>query len=400
MAFQKKPKVEAAPKVVAPKPVTMAQKFKALADLSDTLDAKHKTTASLIRMGSKVVVPVAHVPTGMPTVDNDVLGCGGVPDGRVIEIFGPESSGKTTTLLHILARYQKAQRLAAFVDAEHALDLTYAATLGVDVDNLVLNQPNSGEEALDVTLALVKSGAVGVVGIDSVAALVPEAELAGDMGDQHVGLQARLMSQALRKLIGEAFRNKVTLIFINQIREKIGVMFGSPETTTGGRALKFYSSIRLDVRRRDVIRDGSTETSPIVGHLIELKAVKNKVGTPFGSTIVSLYYPGTRFASGFDLVGDAITYASKKGLFTMSGSWYHMDLGNVNKENGKPIGVERLANGLSNLKDRLRSNPAELDVVYSRIDVYRIVEAKAIAEAAAKREAAGQAQPTTEEKAI
>jgi len=229
MGFQKKPKAPVEPKVVVVKPVTMAEKFKVLAELSETLDAKHETTNTLIRMGSTVVTPIAHIETGMPTLDIDVFGCGGVPDGRVIEIFGPESSGKTTTSLHVVSRYQKAGRIAAFVDAEHALDLTYAATLGVDVDNLVLNQPNSGEQALDITLALIKSGAVGIIVIDSVAALVPEAELAGDMGDQHVGLQARMMSQAMRKIVGEAYRNKVTLIFINQIREKIGVMFGNPK---------------------------------------------------------------------------------------------------------------------------------------------------------------------------
>lgn len=383
MAFGKKPKAEEAPKVEVKRPETMAEKFAAIAALSVFLDKKHKTTNSLIRMGSKVLVPVAHVPTGMPTLDNDVLGCGGIPDGRVIEVFGPESSGKTTSSLHIVAQYQKAGKIAAFVDAEHALDLLYAATLGVDTDNLVLNQPMSGEQALDVTLDLIKSGAVGIIVVDSVAALVPEAELAGDMGDQHVGLQARLMSQAMRKLIGEAYRNKVTVIFINQIREKIGVMFGSPEVTTGGRALKFYSSIRIDVRRRDVVKDGTGDNAPIVGHLIEFKAVKNKVGKPFGSTVVTLYYPGTRFASGFDLVGDAILYASKKGLFTMSGSWYHMDIGSLDEKN-KPIGVEKLANGLANLQERLRSNPKELAVVYKRITEYQEAEAKKAAETADK----------------
>lgn len=392
MGFQKKPKAEVEPKAVVVKPVTMAERFKVIADLSALLDKKHDTTNTFIRMGNKVITVIAHVPTGMPTFDNDVLGCGGVPDGRVIEIFGPESSGKTTTSLHIISRYQKAGKIAAFIDAEHALDLLYAGTLGVDTDNLILNQPNSGEQALDIALELVKSGAVGVIVIDSVAALVPEAELAGEMTDQQPGLQARMMSKAMRKLVGEAYRNKVTLIFINQIREKIGVMFGNPETTTGGRALKFYSTIRIDVRRRDIIRDGKGDTAPIVGHILELKAVKNKVGKPFGETQVSLYYPDTRFAPGFDLIGDTIRYASNKGLFDMAGSWYWMDLGNVDEKN-KPIGKEQLANGLAALKDRLKAAPTELAVVYKRIDEYRAAEAKA---ALAKAAAAGTPAPPKE----
>ena len=391
MSFSKKPKEPEAPKAVKVRPVSLAERFKAIQNLSDTLDAKNKTTNSLMRMGTTVRTPIAHTPTGMPTFDNDVLGCGGWPDGRVIEIFGPESSGKTTISLHSVAREQKRGGIAAFVDAEHALDLLYAATLGVDVDNLVLNQPNSGEEALNNVIALVDSMSVSLIVVDSVAALVPEAELAGDIGDAHVGLQARMMSQAMRILVGKADTNKVKVVFINQIREKIGVMFGSPEVTTGGRALKFYSSVRIDVRRREVIRDGSTDKSPIVGHQIELKAVKNKVGTPLRSTIVDLYYPGTRFASGFDLIGDAITYASKKGLFQMSGSWYNMDMGRKD-EKGKPVGVERLANGLANIKDRLRDNPDELAVVYKRIAEYRAAEVKLAAE--------GQIQPAKETKEI
>jgi recombination protein RecA len=217
--------------------------------------------------------------------------------------------------LHSIAQEQKKGGIAAFVDAEHAIDLLYAATLGVDVDNLVLSQPNSGEEALDIVINLVKTMAVSLIVVDSVSALVPEAELAGEITDVNVGLQARMMSKAMRMLVGSAEKSKVKVIFINQIREKIGTMFGNPETTSGGRALKFYSSVRIDVRRRDVIRDGTTDTSPIVGHKIELKAVKNKVGTPLRSTIVDLYYPGTRFQSGFDMIGDTIAYASKKGLF-------------------------------------------------------------------------------------
>lgn len=386
------------------RPVSLAERFSRIAELSDELDAKNKTTNSLIRLGNIVRTAIGHTPTGMPTLDEDVLGCGGIPDGRVIEVFGPESSGKTTISLHCVAREQKRGGVAAFVDAEHALDTYYAGTLGVDVDNLILSQPNSGEQALDTAERLVKSKAVSMIVIDSVAALVPEAELAGEMGDSHVGLQARLMSQALRKLTGVAEKNNVKLLFINQIREKIGVMFGNPETTTGGRALKFYSSVRLDIRRREVIRDGTGDTAPIIGHQIEVKAVKNKVGTPLRSTVLALYYPGTRFVPGFDLIGDTILYASKKGLFEMSGTWYHLDLGRVDKDK-KPVGVERLANGLANLKEFLRNDPAALKVVYKRIAEFRANEAKAIAAAAEARKAeikkeAGTAQLTEEAKAI
>lgn len=391
MGFAKKPKADEAPKVAVVRPTTLAEKFKAIADLSSILDKKHDTNNSFIRMGAKLVTPIAHTPTGLPTFDNDVLGCGGWPDGRIIEIYGPESSGKTTLALHSVAREQKAGGIAAYIDAEHALDLTYAATMGVNTNDLVLNQPDSGEQALDNANELVKSCAVSMIVIDSVAALVPQAELAGEMGDSLPGLQARMMSQALRKLAGITKKNHVKIIFINQIRERIGVMFGNPETTTGGRALKFYASVRIDTRRRDVIKDGTGDTAPIVGHTLELYAVKNKVGTPLRKTKVDLYYPGTRFASGFDLIGDAITYASQKGLFEMSGSWYHLDMGK---------GTERLANGLANLKDRLRAAPSELDVVYKRIAEYRVKEAKAAAEQAAKLKEAGTAQPTEEEKTI
>jgi recombination protein RecA len=300
-----------------------------------------------------------------------------------------------------VAREQKRGGLAAFVDAEHALDPIYAGTLGVDIDNMLISQPDNGEQALDIVESLIKSKAVTLIVVDSVAALVPQAELDGEMGDSHVGLQARLMSQAMRKIVGIAKKNLVKIIFINQIREKIGVMFGNPETTTGGRALKFYSSVRIDVRRREVIRDGTGDNAPIVGHHLELYAVKNKVGTPLRKTIVDLYYPGTRFASGFDLIGDAITYASKHGLFQMNGSWYYLDMGNVDDKK-KPVGVEKLANGLPNLKERLRENPAELAVVYKRITEFRQAEVAAANAAAEARKvlAAGAPQLTEEAKAI
>lgn len=367
MGFQKKPKEPEAPVIKIEAPKTQAEKFARLFDLSEALDAKHKTTNSLMRMGSKPRLPIAHVPTGMPTFDNDVLGCGGIPDGRVIEIFGPESAGKTTITLWIIGKVQKQKKLAAFVDAEHALDVNYASTLGVNVDDLLINQPDSGEQALEVTLDLIKSMCVNLIVVDSVAALVPEAELAGDMGDAHVGLQARLMSQAMRKMVGLAAANKVTVLFINQIREKIGVMFGNPETTTGGRALKFYSSVRIDVRRREAITDGNKDN--IVGHQLELKAVKNKVGTPLRHTIVDLYYPGTRFKPGFDEIGDTIAYATKKGLFEMSGSWYHL--------NG-----EKIANGLANMKEFCRTRPDVLLDIQNSIAAYLKKEAEEAAKAA------------------
>lgn len=344
MAFGKKNNVEKAPAIVVPVPTTDVEKFKRLFALSAQLDKKHETTNSLMRLGAKNIVNIPSISSSLPTLDYDVLGCGGVPRGRVIEIFGPESSGKTTTCLHLIAQAQQQGDIAAFVDAEHALDPGYARKLGVNVDNLLINQPDSGEKALQVVDELVKSQCVGLIVVDSVAALVPEAELEADMGTNHVGLQARMMSQAMRKLTAECAKNKVTVLFINQIREKIGTMYGNPETTTGGRALKFYSSVRLDVRRREEIKQGTT----LIGHQLRLKAVKNKVGTPLRETVVDLYYPDTEFTCGLDMVGDLITYASKIGLFEMSGSWYSL--------NG-----ERLANGLANLKERLRDDKAILE---------------------------------------
>src|ERR1035437_1858547 len=285
MAFGKKKVEQTEPKVVVPVPVGDVEKFKRLFALSTMLDKKHETTNSLMRLGARNIVRVPSINTGLPTLDYDVFGCGGLPLGRTVEIFGPESSGKTTSTLHFIAQAQQQGHIAAFVDAEHSLDTGYARNLGVNIDNLVINQPNSGEKALQVVDELVKSQCVGLIVVDSVAALVPEAELNGDMGAVHVGLQARMMSQAMRKLTAECARNKVTVIFINQIREKIGVMYGNPETTTGGRALKFYSSLRLDVRRKEEIKLGTT----LVGHTLRLKAVKNKVGTPLRETMVDLY---------------------------------------------------------------------------------------------------------------
>ena len=296
----------------------MKDRLKDLELVSAACDKDWETKHSLIRMGSRVNVPIPHVATGISTLDDEVLGCGGVPRGRVIEVIGPESSGKTTIALMIVACFQALGEIAAYVDAEHSLDPTYASKLGVDVDNLLISQPDYGEHALGVVEALVRSGLVSIIVIDSVAALVPKAELEGDMGDSHMGLQARLMSQALRKLTGIASKSGTTLIFINQIREKIGVMFGSPETTSGGRALKFYSSVRIDARRVADIKDGDH----IIGHTMKVKAIKNKIGTPKKETHLDLYYPGESDILGFDKMGDLVTYAEQLGVAEKSGSWY------------------------------------------------------------------------------
>ena len=267
---------------------------------------------SVLRLGSRNIVPVDVISSGCISLDA-ALGVGGFPRGRVVEIFGPESSGKTTIALHVIAEAQKAGGTAVFVDAEHALDAAYARRLGVDVDNLLVSQPDHGEQALEITAAFVSSGAVDVVVVDSVAALVPKAELDGEMGDSHMGLQARLMSQALRKLTGAISRSNTCLIFINQIREKIGVMFGNPETTTGGRALKFYASVRADVRRIASIKDGDK----VIGSRTRIKLVKNKVAAPFREAEVDLIH-GSGVSREFDLLDQGVSH----NLVEKSGSWF------------------------------------------------------------------------------
>ena len=349
---------------------TKAARFKQVETLSKQLDKEHTDSAkgrvvtnSIIRLGDRPILRVPCTPTKLPTLDYDVLQYGGFPRGRVVEIFGPEGSGKTTIALHTVAQEQAEGGIAAYIDAEHKLEPTYAQALGVNIDDLLFNQPNSGEEALDTVDKLVESGAVNFIVIDSAAALVPEAELAGDIGDQHMGLQARMMSQALRILTGKATRTQTTLIFINQIREKIGVMYGNPETTPGGRALKFYSSVRLSVSRKEAIWEGNKEN--IVGHSIDLRCVKNGGGIPFRRTQINLIYPGKGRAPGFDKLDNMIEFAAGRGIFEQKGSWFWYDLGNTNEVKGKPVpvGPEKIANGLANLKVFLASRPDVIERV-------------------------------------
>ena len=288
---------------------------------------------SIMRLGSKEIVPIAVIPTGAISFDA-ALGVGGFPRGRVVEIFGPESSGKTTIALQVVAQAQKSGGMAAFVDAEHALDPGYAKKLGVDVDNLLVSQPDYGEQALEITEALVRSGAIDVLVVDSVAALVPKAELDGEMGDSHMGLQARLMSQALRKLTGTVSKSRTCLIFINQIREKIGVMFGNPETTTGGRALKFYSSVRVDIRRIAAIKEGDVMT----GSRTKVKVVKNKVAAPFREAEFDIMY-----GEGISREGDLLDLAANNNLLEKSGAWYSYK-------------GERIGQGRENARQFLKDN--------------------------------------------
>src|ERR1700687_648187 len=288
---------------------------------------------SIMRLGAKEFVPISAISTSSIGVDA-ALGVGGVPRGRIIEIFGPESSGKTTLSLHVIAEAQKAGGLAAFIDAEHALDAEYAKKLGVDIDNLLVSQPDSGEQALEITEVLVRSGAIDVIVIDSVAALVPRAELDGEMGDSHMGLHARLMSQALRKLTAIVSKSKTSLIFINQIREKIGVMFGNPETTTGGRALKFYATMRVDIRRIQAIKEGDK----VVGSRTRAKVVKNKVAAPFREAEFDIIYGG-----GISRAGDLIDLGVDKGILEKSGTWIS-------------FGADRLGQGRENARIFLKEN--------------------------------------------
>ena len=288
-----------------------AKKEQALNDAIKQIE-KQFGKGSVMKLGDRAAVDVAVIPTGSLTLDM-ALGIGGYPKGRIIEIYGPESSGKTTLTLHAIAEVQKQGGTAAFIDAEHAIDPVYAKNLGVNIDELILSQPDSGEQGLEIAETLVRSGAIDLVVVDSVAALVPQVELDGEMADQQMGLQARLMSKALRKLSGVMNKTDCTIIFINQLREKIGVMFGNPETTTGGRALKFYSSVRIEIRRSEAIKNGTE----IVGNKVNIKVVKNKVAPPFKSTQVDIIY-----GKGISRDGEVLDLAVEKDIVDKSGAWY------------------------------------------------------------------------------
>jgi recombination protein RecA len=300
---------------------------------------------AIMRLGQKgAIAPIDAIPTGSISLDF-ALGIGGVPRGRVIEIFGPESSGKTTLALQVIAQAQRLGGMAAFVDAEHALDATYAQKLGVNLEDLLVSQPDNGEQALEIVEVLVRSGSIDVVVVDSVAALVPRAEIEGEMGDAQVGLQARLMSQALRKLTGVVSKSKTSLIFINQLREKIGVMFGNPETTTGGRALKFYASVRLDIRRIGSLKDGET----VVGGRTRVKVVKNKVAPPFREAEFDIMY-----GEGISREGDLLDLAVDRRIVDKSGTWFSFS-------------GERLGQGRENARQFLRDNPAVCKTVEEKV---------------------------------
>jgi recombination protein RecA len=315
---------------------------------------------SIMKMGSESArVKIDAIPTGAINLDA-AIGVGGIPRGRVTEIYGPESSGKTTLCLHVVANAQRAGGVAAYIDAEHALDTDYAQKLGVDIDNLLVSQPDTGEQAMEICEILVRSGAVDVVVIDSVAALVPRAEIEGDMGESHMGLQARLMSQALRKLTGAIARSKTSVIFINQLREKIGVMFGNPETTTGGKALKFYASVRLDIRRIAAVK----EKEDVVGSHVRVKVVKNKVAPPFKQAEFDIMY-----AEGISHASLVLDIAAESGIIDKSGAWYS-------------YGSQRIGQGRENAKMYLKDNPALLAEVEEKVKTVlgigpRVLEAEA-----------------------
>ncbi|MDO4330146.1 MAG: recombinase RecA [Lachnospiraceae bacterium] len=322
------------------------EKLKAL-DAAITQIEKAYGKGSVMKLGdSRTNMNIETVPTGSLSLDI-ALGLGGVPKGRVVEIYGPESSGKTTVALHMVAEVQKRGGIAGFIDAEHALDPVYAKNIGVDIDNLYISQPDNGEQALEITETMVRSGAVDIVIVDSVAALVPKAEIDGDMGDSHVGLQARLMSQALRKLTAIISKYNCIVIFINQLREKVGIMFGNPETTTGGRALKFYSSVRLDVRRVESLKQGGE----VIGNHVRVKVVKNKIAPPFKEAEFDIM-----FGKGISTEGDILDLAAKENIIEKSGAWYAY--------NGAKIGQ-----GRENAKTYLREHPEMRDEVEKKVRI-------------------------------
>ncbi len=320
-----------------------AEKKKAL-EMAMSQIEKQFGKGSVMKLGEFKAMEIEAIPTGALSLDI-ALGIGGVPRGRIIEIFGPESSGKTTLALHIVAEAQKMGGDAAFIDAEHALDPVYAKKLGVDIDNLIVSQPDTGEQALEITESLVRSGALDVIVVDSVAALVPKAEIDGDMGDSHMGLQARLMSQALRKLAGAINKSKTVLIFINQLREKIGVMFGNPETTTGGRALKFYASVRMDIRKVENIK----QDGEVKGNRVRVKVIKNKVAPPFREAEFDIVY-----GQGISKEGNILDMAVNLDIVEKAGSWFSY--------NG-----ERIGQGRENVKKYLKENPKMLEEIEGKV---------------------------------
>ncbi len=320
------------------------EKLKALEAALANIEKAHGK-GSIMKLGdSKANINIETVPTGSLSLDI-ALGLGGIPKGRVIEIYGPESSGKTTVALHMIAEVQKQGGIAGFIDAEHALDPVYAKNIGVDIDNLYISQPDFGEQALEITETLVRSGAVDIVIVDSVAALVPKAEIDGEMGDSHVGLQARLMSQALRKLTGIVSKTNCIVVFINQLREKIGIMFGNPETTTGGRALKFYSSIRMDIRKIETLKAGGE----VIGSRTRVKVVKNKIAPPFKEAEFDIM-----FGEGISVIGDLLDLAVECGIINKSGSWYSYN-------------SDKIGQGRENAKQYLKANPEICEVVETAV---------------------------------
>ena len=340
-------------------------KLKAL-DAALTQIEKAYGKGSVMKLGdSGANMNIETIPTGSLSLDI-ALGLGGIPKGRVIEIYGPESSGKTTVTLHMIAEVQKNGGIAGFIDAEHALDPVYAKNIGVDIDNLYISQPDNGEQALEIAETMVRSGAIDIVVVDSVAALVPKAEIEGDMGDSHVGLQARLMSQALRKLTGVISKSNCTVVFINQLREKVGVMFGNPETTTGGRALKFYASIRMDVRRIESLKQGGE----VVGNRTRVKVVKNKIAPPFKEAEFDIM-----FGEGISVVGDILDLAANINVVNKSGAWYAYE--------GNKIGQ-----GRENAKSYLKDHPDICEEIEEKVREHYGLKRKTPADAAAKSEKA------------
>lgn len=334
-------------------------KMKAL-DAALTQIEKSYGKGSVMKLGdSGANMNIETVPTGSLSLDL-ALGLGGIPKGRIIEVYGPESSGKTTVALHMVAEVQKRGGIAGFIDAEHALDPTYAKNIGVDIDNLYISQPDNGEQALEITETMVRSGAIDIIIVDSVAALVPKAEIDGDMGDAHVGLQARLMSQALRKLTGVVSKTNCSVIFINQIREKIGVMFGNPETTTGGRALKFYASVRMEVRRTESLK----QSGEVVGNHVRVKVVKNKIAPPFKEAEFDIM-----FGKGISSEGDILDLAVKENIIEKSGAWYAYQ-------------GTRIGQGRENAKIYLADNPAVCREVENKVrEIYGLRPAEPVVDA-------------------